>query len=138
MVSPYLGPAGMSTLRAGLAASAQRGAWIRLVTGELDVQGTNRAALAVLAQGPEGDLIRGRLRILAAADDFPVLLHAKIVVVDGERGYMGSANLSGRALDENLEVGTAVDPRQAKALEDLVAYLEAEGRLVDRTELVFN
>lgn len=138
IVSPYLGPAGMAMLRGPMAVSAERGAWIRLVTGDLaDVEGANRQALAVLIQGGEGRLMRRRLRVLTSSTQFPVLLHAKIVVADGRRGYLGSANLSGRALDENFEVGTALAANQAKALDGLVAYLEAQGLLVDRTDVVF-
>ncbi len=138
IVSPYLGPAGMTMLRGAMAVSAEQGAWIRFVTGDLaDVEGANRQALAVLVRGVEGRLIRQRLRVLTSSTEFPVLLHAKIVVADGRRGYLGSANLSGRALDENFEVGTALAANQAKSLDDLVAYLEAQGLLVDRTDAVF-
>lgn len=137
IVSPYLGPAGMAMLRAAMAVSAEQGAWIRFVTADLTaVDGINRRALAVLLEGREGRIIRTRMRVLTGSPEFPVLLHAKIVVVDARRGYLGSANLSGRALDENFEVGTALAAIQAKALDDLVAYLEAQGLLVDYTDTV--
>jgi phosphatidylserine/phosphatidylglycerophosphate/cardiolipin synthase-like enzyme len=128
----------MAALRGAIAVSARQGAWIRLVTGDLaNPEGMNRQALGVLVNGVEGGLIRQRIRVLTASAKFPALLHAKIVVADGERGYLGSANISGRALDENFEVGTALVKDQARALDGLVAYLEAQGLLIDRTEAVF-
>jgi PLD-like domain/Domain of unknown function (DUF1998) len=46
------------------------------------------------------------------------LLHAKALVIDGERALIGSANLTQRALEANLEVGVLVrDPAVAAALE---------------------
>lgn len=137
IVSPYLGPAGMEILRGPIAAAAQRGVWIRLVTSDLDeIDGMNRRALAVLLEGWEGAIIRQRLRLLSGGRQFPVLLHAKIVVADGRYGYLGSANLSARAFNENFEVGAPLSSAQARTLADLVAYLEAEGLLIDRSALL--
>ena len=50
------------------------------------------------------------------------LLHAKIVVVDGRRALVGSANLTHRALTANLEAGVLIEDR------DLAADLEAHIR----------
>lgn len=136
MVSPYLGPAGMVTLRDPIAVACSRGAWVRLVTGEIrNKQGMNHQAILTLLEGPSGSIIRTRLRVLEGTEDLPVLIHAKIVVSDGQRGYIGSANLSARALEENLELGVPLSSGQSKAIEDLVVLLEARGDLRDQTHL---
>lgn len=58
-------------------------------------------------------------------------LHAKVLVVDGERALVGSANLTHRALTANLEAGVLVaDPQVAEALEKHVRELMAAGELV--------
>lgn len=58
-------------------------------------------------------------------------LHAKILVIDGRRALVGSANLTNRALTANLEAGVLVaDPQVAKAIEDHVRQLMAMGELV--------
>lgn len=136
IVAPYLSPAGMVGLRAPLAVSAQRGAWIRLVTGELsDPDSWNRRALHALVEGVEGEIIRARLRVLTGSSAFPMLLHAKVIIVDRARGYLGSANLSRSAMETNLEVGIALHQVQADALDGLVSFLEAQQLLEECTEL---
>ena len=59
------------------------------------------------------------------------VLHAKLLVVDGRRALVGSANLTPRALSANLEAGVLIeDP-------DLAAEFEAHVRtLIDRGALV--
>ncbi|HLL51444.1 MAG TPA: phospholipase D-like domain-containing protein, partial [Thermomicrobiales bacterium] len=36
-------------------------------------------------------------------------IHAKIIVADGERAFVGSQNLSATSLDQNRELGIIVD-----------------------------
>jgi len=137
LIAPYASPAGMAVVRSALATSAQRGAWIRLITGDLDDEsGWNRRAIHSLVESQEGAFIRGRLRVLAPGARLPALFHAKLIVVDGDRGYMGSANLSWRGMEHNFEVGVALSKSQAKSVEDLISYLEARSFLVDRTDIV--
>lgn len=58
------------------------------------------------------------------------VLHAKALIIDGERALVGSANLTKRALTANLEVGVLVqDPVVARALDDHVSGLMALGVL---------
>lgn len=57
-------------------------------------------------------------------------LHAKVLVIDGARALVGSANLTRRALTANLEAGVLIaDPRIAGALEKHVRALMASGTL---------
>lgn len=113
MVAPYLSIAGIEALRSSIAVSAQKGAWIRLLTSNLEENnGANQRALNALVEGDEGALIRNRLRILTATAKLPALIHAKIILVDHKRGYLGSANFSQSALDRNFELGVALSPNQ--------------------------
>ncbi len=58
-------------------------------------------------------------------------LHAKVLVIDGKRALVGSANLTNRALSANVEAGVLVaDPRVAEAIERHVRELMAAGELV--------
>jgi phosphatidylserine/phosphatidylglycerophosphate/cardiolipin synthase-like enzyme len=134
IVSPYLGRGVIAALRPAMAVSAERGAWIRLVTDVGEAGEANREVLAALVQGQDGKIIRGRLRVLTGSAALCPLLHAKMIVADGERGYLGSANLSGRAFDENLEVGLALTPSQAKALDEMIALFESSGVLQECTD----
>ena len=57
-------------------------------------------------------------------------LHAKLLVADGRRALVGSANLTHRALHANLEAGVLVqDPVVAGAFEEHVRRLMADGTL---------
>lgn len=134
IAAPYLSPAGMAALQPSIATAAQQGAWIRLITGDLeDANGWNRRAIRSLLNGAEGEIIRRRFRVLAARGETPVLLHAKVIVADGTRAYLGSANISLGALERNLELGVALEPAQAQTLEQLVSFLEGQGLLSERT-----
>jgi phosphatidylserine/phosphatidylglycerophosphate/cardiolipin synthase-like enzyme len=58
------------------------------------------------------------------------VLHAKLLVIDGRRALVSSANLTSKALAHNLEVGAVInDPDLARALEDHLRQLMATGIL---------
>ncbi|KRW90688.1 hypothetical protein SD51_13325 [Alicyclobacillus tengchongensis] len=56
--------------------------------------------------------------------------HAKFMVVDGKSGYLGSANFSKRALDDQFELGVPLNGHQAETLGKLVDYWMECGNLV--------
>jgi phosphatidylserine/phosphatidylglycerophosphate/cardiolipin synthase-like enzyme len=137
LVAPYLSTIGMKRLRGPIASAAASGAWIRLVTGDLHDSSTwNYKSVNTLIAGMEGQIIRSRLRVLCAAPGSLGFIHAKLIIADHSRGYLGSANLSGGGLDKNFEVGVALAPDQAGALERLVDSFEAEGLISDVTGAV--
>lgn len=62
------------------------------------------------------------------------VLHAKLLVVDSRLAFVGSANLTHRALSANLEAGVLVrDPAVARELEAHVDALIADG-VLERSE----
>jgi phosphatidylserine/phosphatidylglycerophosphate/cardiolipin synthase-like enzyme len=64
------------------------------------------------------------------------VLHAKLLVIDGRRALVGSANLTHRALTANLEAGVLVeDPDLAAELETHVQNLISTGTLVSADEI---
>jgi len=135
LVAPYLSALGLSAIGEALAISAKRGAWIRLVTMDIMKEtNPNSQALVALLNSDAGHTIRNRLRVLTTTGRSPLFIHAKLIIVDGRRGYLGSANLSESALNRNLEVGIAVDPMQAETLDSLVAYMESRGLIKDYTD----
>lgn len=134
IVAPYLSPLGMKGLRPALATSAQRGAWIRILTGDVrDPAAWNRRALATLVEDQDGALVRSRLRILTPTEALPALIHAKMILTDHQHGYLGSANLSQSAMDSNLELGVSLAPVQVRALESLIGMFESQSYIVDCT-----
>ena len=120
-----------------MATAADSGAWIRLVTTDVaDRDSWNYKSVQTLVSGSEGQMIRPRLRILCADSESLTFIHAKLIVADRTRGYLGSANLSGGGLDKNFEVGAAMAPEQAEALERLIDAFETQGLIVDVSDQV--
>ena len=62
---------------------------------------------------PNADFSEARAQLVAAGVDLRLLsrlyVHAKVVVADGERAFIGSQNFSATSLDLNRELGIIVD-----------------------------
>ncbi|MFL0196109.1 phospholipase D-like domain-containing protein [Clostridium sp. WILCCON 0269] len=70
------------------------------------------------------------IRIFEASSSYEnsqLFFHAKILLADGERGYMGSANFSKRGFTDQLEVGLELSKQNARILEVLIDYLIRQG-----------
>ena len=78
-----------------LGGAAERGVRVRLLVSPSSDNQKDRAALA--AAGIE-------VRLLSN-----LYVHAKLIVADGERAYVGSQNLSATSLDLNRELGIVLD-----------------------------
>jgi phosphatidylserine/phosphatidylglycerophosphate/cardiolipin synthase-like enzyme len=69
-------------------------------------------------------------RSLGEGDPLRASLHAKCVVVDGERTYVGSANFTAAAQLRNIEVGVVIRSTEtALAIEHHFAGLIGQTRL---------
>jgi phosphatidylserine/phosphatidylglycerophosphate/cardiolipin synthase-like enzyme len=51
------------------------------------------------------------------------ILHAKILIADGVKGYLGSANFTSQGLEKHFELGIEMSPKQAKLSEELLEHL---------------
>ena len=78
-----------------LAAAAERGVRVRLIVSPSTDFAAERGALA--AAGVD-------IRLSSS-----LYIHAKVIVADGERAFVGSQNLSATSLDQNRELGIVVD-----------------------------
>ena len=84
-----------------LSVGRQRGAWIKVVTElrpELSDRNTNAIRALVQAIGIRD---HDEIRILANNEGLS-LLHSKLIIGDSRVGYLGSANLSKRGLEDNF------------------------------------
>ena len=137
IIAPYLTVDGINLVKDSLFASAEAGAWIKIVTGGLaEPKSQNRRALIELTTGDRGEKIRSRLRIVEGKGDLDILLHSKIIVIDTKMGYLGSANITFSAFEKNFEVGVALSRNQAISIERLVSYWESTALLCDCTKEV--
>jgi phosphatidylserine/phosphatidylglycerophosphate/cardiolipin synthase-like enzyme len=121
ITSPFFQP-GFGLSR-GSIAEATEAALIRGVN--VDIMSTRRS-LDTLSTTLMSWRARGTLRLFCPAanleDDEKLGSHAKFCVVDGERAYIGSANLTGPGLSEHLEVGVLVNGDLAKQIEQMWLY----------------
>ncbi len=96
-------------LSSGALADALRSALRRGV--DFDIMSTGQSLQTIERVGLLEDA-RGRLRFFQAAahiaDDQQLGSHAKFCVADGEVAYVGSANLTGRGLTGQLEMGVLI------------------------------
>lgn len=51
------------------------------------------------------------------------ILHAKILIADGIKGYLGSANFTSQGLGKHFELGIEMSPKQAQLSEELLEHL---------------
>jgi phosphatidylserine/phosphatidylglycerophosphate/cardiolipin synthase-like enzyme len=111
--SPFLDPRALDVLAVSLAAATRRGV---------------QAAIGYARAGNRGDAIEQleqrvrdsgdplKLTTVAIESDRP-FPHLKLIAADGERAYIGSANLTWPALTSNAEIGALVDGEPVRVLE---------------------
>jgi phosphatidylserine/phosphatidylglycerophosphate/cardiolipin synthase-like enzyme len=86
-----------------LRAAANRGVKVRLV-----LDGGTDAHLAFKSLGDAVELFTWPPTLLAEHDPEHASLHAKAAIADGQVAFVTSANLTGHALDRNMELGLLV------------------------------
>jgi len=122
IVSPYLEARGVGAIEEGLLTALARGVSVLVLTHDADDL-SSMASNALRNLQSEARRQPGQLAVYTAAPE-GVLLHLKIVVADGRTGLVGSANLTGKGLVGNVEVGALV------GAEDAVELLEVVGRVL--------
>lgn len=122
LAAPYVDAAAVSALHAALSGALSRGAKVTVVTSP--GRGEVFASLANVV--PRGD--RGGLRIAEVHTDVSSLgSHAKLVVIDRRRAYVGSANFTAAGFTRNVEVGVQVEGAQVDGVARLLDALARFG-----------
>lgn len=111
-----------------LTEAAERGV---AVTCVLDVKALTGPQVAQLHTFIQNGASHGLTALVWCPAAEPSTMHAKVLVVDGQSSLVTSANLTARALTENVEVGLVIrDRRLARAILDHFAQLRKRGFLV--------
>jgi phosphatidylserine/phosphatidylglycerophosphate/cardiolipin synthase-like enzyme len=121
LFSAFVDAGGVSALAYALASATRRG--VTVTFGYRRASDRTQAANVLRAQLEEhgaGD--RARIVPMSDEDAFP---HLKLLAVDGERAYIGSANVTFPALTYNLEVGAVVEGSAVSVYEELFDALTA-------------
>lgn len=72
----------------------------------------------------------GRVREHWYQSDGVSLMHAKFVIADENRGYLGTANLTSLGMHAHVEIGTELTERQCRQLLDFLSLLDASDRFL--------
>jgi phosphatidylserine/phosphatidylglycerophosphate/cardiolipin synthase-like enzyme len=111
--SPFLDARGLDVLTVALAAATRRG--VQASVGYAR-RGNRDDAIEQLEERIQANGAPTLLRTVAIEGDRP-FPHLKLIAVDGERAYIGSANLTWPALTSNAEIGALVDGDPVRVLE---------------------
>lgn len=129
LISPFIESEGIEWLIPGLRSAIQRGVSIDFISKDLEVDSPNSHALDSLITVDQGQT-PGSLRIFdyyepsREVEAYPLYtLHGKLLLVDGERAYIGSANFTENAFTRYLEVGTILKGGQVAGLVDLADHV---------------
>ena len=125
LATPFLDTPAIGTLADSLVAARRRGVDLAVVTSV--GRGGVIAGLASLQR--EGN--PGHLRVTEVRTDVsPLGSHAKVLVADRRRAYVGSANMTAAGFGRNVEVGVEVQGPQVADLARLLLALEHVGTRV--------
>lgn len=124
LMSPFLSEEGFERLQGALRTASGNGATISLITNSLTYgdDDYNRTFTRCLLDDP-------RLAPVTTCYEYIdrstwTTFHAKIITVDGQRAYLGTANLTHRGLTENLELGVIFRDDTATRLDRLIRSLQ--------------
>lgn len=131
-VSPYYTESGIKVLEPTILALLRNRANVSIQWVVSDLAKEANAKAFRYLYDVIGHLHRHRICVYQPSNviDESLWFHAKFMAVDGKGGYLGSANFSKRALDDQFELGVPLDGHQAETLEKLVDYWIACGNLI--------
>lgn len=122
LVAPYLEREGIGMLEGELLGAVARGVEIDILAHDTEDLGSlSSLALEELRRSVQ-ETQGGRLSVYSANTE-SFLLHSKIAVADETHGVVGSANLTGNALEKNFELGVEIGSRNVKLLTSKIDYL---------------
>lgn len=113
LFSAYVDQGGIDVVSVSLAAATRRG--VPVVIGYA-AAGEKYSALTTFREAMERTADTTKLRVVGIDSGRP-FPHAKLLAVDGERAYIGSANLTWPALTSNVEFGALVSGHHVATLE---------------------
>jgi phosphatidylserine/phosphatidylglycerophosphate/cardiolipin synthase-like enzyme len=124
LAAPFVNAAALRFLGPPLLAAAARGVEVRVLTSA----DSTPAVAEFAACWPTGGVSRPLAVATALATDLSTLgSHAKVVVVDGERAYVGSANLTAAGLGRHVELGVEIEGAEVQELTRLLLGLSRLG-----------
>jgi phosphatidylserine/phosphatidylglycerophosphate/cardiolipin synthase-like enzyme len=126
MTSPFIHERGIHEIFGALIRVLKRGVRLTVLTHAADdLSSPQSVALETIRR--EAERIQGRLIVYSVSTADRGLLHAKLVIADGERMILGSANLTGPGLTSNFEAGVVLGREEARMALRMIQELARAG-----------
>jgi len=120
LASPYVDQPAVRAIASALLDARRKGVDVRVITSPGRAQGFASFATQV-------ESCRAVKITEVRTEISPLGSHAKVLVVDRQRAYVGSANLTAAGLERNIEVGVEIKGVQVRELARLITALERLG-----------
>jgi len=121
LVFPFVDAEGVDEIAGALERALARDVRVVLLTRYLTTSSSPNAQLAARLKGVASADHFQALNISTEGDSGRELLHAKVLIIDnGRRGYVGSANLTRSAFGESVEIGVALEGAAAASVAELI------------------
>lgn len=125
LAAPFVDASALQFLGSPLLAAAERGIQVRILTSA-------DSAPVVRELGERWPTCGGRPLVVAITPATALSTlgsHAKVVIADGERAYVGSANLTAAGFGRHVEIGVEIEGAEVEELSRLLLGLSRLGRI---------
>jgi len=124
ILNPFFEQIGFNRLESALLAAANHGVVITIITQQLkELTSINRRVLHALSQKATSEGISDRLSFYEYQQGdvgrTTMAAHAKILLADGEKAYLGSANLTEYGMARQVEVGVILQGSPVQLLHQI-------------------
>lgn len=126
MTSPFLQEHGIAPLIKTLLDALGRGVRITVLTHEAENLGSSQS-VAIEDLRRQAERLKKSLAVYTAVTPIGSMLHAKLVLADGQKAIIGSANLTGPGLQQNVEAGVVLGEKEASEICAVIEGLIAGG-----------
>ena len=129
ILNPFFSEQGYNQIGAPICDAMARGVGVTIITKSLTYGGSTQNERVVRQLFQDDDTIPENLTLYEYVldenpdEEHPPTIHAKLTIADGERAYLGTANMTHRGLVENLELGVIFEDDTVGELLGLVQNL---------------
>jgi len=145
ILNPFFSEEGYDQIGAPISDATARGVAVTIITKSLTYGGSTQNERVVRRLFQDDDTEPENLTLYEYVldenpdEEHPPTIHAKLTIADGERAYLGTANMTHRGLVENLELGVIFEDDTVREFLGLVQNLLSSAYLhrVDYTSSEF-
>lgn len=129
ILNPFFSEEGYDQIGTPISDATARGVDVTIITKSLTYGDSTQNKRVVCELFREDDTVPRNLTLYEYVLDedpdveYPPTIHAKLTIADGERAYLGTANMTHRGLVENLELGVIFEDDTVRDLLELVQNL---------------